>query len=128
MDRAQFLRNLRSSKVPVTATRIDGWDGPIYLRAQTVGEVRESLLRHEDEESLDPRERIAKDPYFIARGIARLVRDESGALLFDPDDDGQMLELMTALADTAPAVSKRIHDAYNALNEPTTAEVTTQGN
>ena len=45
MDKARFYANLRASKVPLHPLRIDGWDGVIYLRAQTVGEINAYLLK-----------------------------------------------------------------------------------
>lgn len=127
MDKARFYANLRASKVPLHPLRIDGWDGVIYLRAQTVGEINAYLLKGAQGQP-ETQPQPGADPYFIARSLARIVRGEDGALLFDADDDAQMAELMAELAETAPAISKQINDAYKALTAPTSAEVGPEGN
>jgi len=127
MDRATFLRNLRASKVALHPLQIPGWEGVIYLRPQTLGEIRDVLMRAPLDDE-DPKAQVKRDDLFIARSIARLVRDEAGDLLFSADNDAEMRDLMAALADTGPAISKAINAAYNELNEPSTVEVTPEGN
>jgi hypothetical protein len=125
MDRAAFLKNLKASRVKLTPLQIDGWDGLVYLRPQTLGEIRDLLVKAPADADKAPTKR---DPLFIARSIAQVVRDEAGALLFDPENDAEVKDLMDALADTGPAVSRQINAAWNALNEPSTVEVTPEGN
>ena len=98
----------------------------VYLRPQTLGEIRDTLLKGIEEDTVS--KQINKDPLYIARSIARLVRDEAGALLFNADDDKDMGELMGVLADTGPGISKELNAAYNALNEPNLEEATPEGN
>ena len=126
MNRQQFLRNLTASKVKLFPLQIKGWEGLVYLRPQTMGEIRDDLVK--EPESGTVRERLQKDPLFLARGIARVVREENGDLLFDPNDDTQMLELMAALSDTAPDIAKQVNEAYSKLSTATTEEVTPAGN
>jgi len=129
MDRSQFLRNLRASKVKLHPVQIDGWEGLVYLRPQTLGEIRDVLMKVDGEgESEDLKKSIGTDPLYLARGIARLVRDEEGVLLFDADDNVQMVELMRELEGTAPEISRRLNLEFNAINAPSTAEVTPSGN
>lgn len=131
MDKKQFLRNVRASKVPVHPLQIDGWDGLIYLRPATLGEIRDTLLEQaaqEGEHNGTPVPSATSDPLFIARNIARLVRDEAGELLFDSKSEADMQSLMEVLADAAPSISKRITEAYNKLNEPTLSQETPEGN
>lgn len=130
MNRQQFLKNLRNSKVKLHPVPIDGWDAPIYLRPQTMGEIRDALMKPEEapETITDVRGRLGKDPLFLARSLAKLVRDERGELLFDPADEEQMQELMRTMADAGPSISKKINEAYAALNSPNTEEVTPEGN
>ena len=131
MDKTQFLQNLRNSRVTLHPLQVEGWEGVIYLRTQTLEDVRD-ILAHSgdqgDEGGEAPSELIKKDPLYFARTVARMVRDETGALLFDARDDEQMAELMGALKDTAPTVSKQINEAYKALNSPIAPEVTPEGN
>jgi len=129
VNREQFLKNLRASKVQIHPLQLEGWSGLVYLRPQTLGEIRDSLMRADtDDLEGDARSKIKTDSLFLARSIARLVRDEAGELLFDADNDAEMGELMAGLADTAPGISRQLNDAWNALNEPTKAEVTPEGN
>jgi len=129
MDRNQFLKNLRASKVKLRSVQVPGWDGLVYLRPQTLGEIRDALMKATPEDATaDARSQMNRDPLYLARSIARLVRDEAGELLFDPDNDGQMGELMADLADTGPAISKLLNEVYNELNEPSRVEVTPEGN
>jgi len=126
MDRSQFLKNLRASRVKLHPVQLEGWEGLVYLRPQTLGEIRDTLLKGVVEETAT--KQINKDPLYIARSVARLVRDETGALLFDADDDKDMGELMEVLADTGPGISRELNAAYNALNEPNSEEATPEGN
>lgn len=126
-SREQFLSNLRDSRVKVHKVPIDGWPTPVYLCQQTMGDVRSSMMQV-GEDATDARQKIRDDPLFLARSLARLVRDENGDLLFDSSNDAQMAELMEVLKDAPPTISKQITDAYNAINAPTSLEVTTEGN
>lgn len=123
MDREQFLENMRASKVPLVPFQIDGWDGVVYMRQQTIGEVRDIIMR--DGAKKDDGK---PDSLMLARAIARVVRDEKGALLFNEDDEMEMQELMDVMSEAAPAISRQIHEAYRALNEPSAAEVDPKGN
>jgi len=125
MNREQFLKNLRASKVPLHPLQVDGWEGTIYLRPTTIGEVRDILLERGDRKEGDPPP--PPDPLYIARTLAGIVRDEEGNLLFDPKNDTQVAELMEALADAAPSISRQINQAYDKLNSPSPAEVSPEG-
>ncbi len=126
MNRTQFLTNLKASKVKLVPLQVEGWDGLVYLRPQTVGEVRDMLLAPDEEKT--PKEALTKDPLFLARSIAKIVRDEEGVLLFDPSNDDDMKLLMETLAEAGPSISRQINKAYNALNAPTKEEATPEGN
>ena len=126
MDRSQFLANLRASRVKLHPVQLEGWEGVVYLRPQTLGEIRDTLLKGIEEDTVS--KQINKDPLYIARSVARLVRDETGALLFNADDDKDMVELMEVLADTGPGISRELNAAYNTLNEPNSVEATPEGN
>ena len=125
MDREHFLRNLRASKVPLYPVKIDGWDGEVYIRPTTIGEVRDLVLSREARKEGDPPP--PPDVLYIARNIAQIVRDENGDLLFDSKDNEQMEELMEALAEAAPKISSQINKAYERLNEPSSVEVSPTG-
>lgn len=130
MDKNQFLSNLRKSTVPLVAVPIQGWDGPVYLRATTIGEIRDILLGEADSpgESGNAAERAQRDPLYLARQMAKLVRDENGNLLFNHRDDAEMQELMDAMAGAAPYISKQIQKAYERINTPTSQEEDSEGN
>lgn len=128
MDKQQFLRNLKKSKVSLHPIQIDGWDGTLYMRQPTLGEIRDTLLQGGGDDEGEKKDPMRTDPLFIARSIAKIIRDEKGVLLFDEHDDVEMKTLMDALAETAPAVSKSINEAYNRLNEPTSGQVDSSGN
>jgi hypothetical protein len=127
MDRAKFLAQLRANKTKLVPLVIDGWKEPVYLRPQTVGDIKAEILAAPGE-AADARGRLIKDPLYLARSIAKIVRDEKGELLFDPDDNAQVQTLMDALAETGPAISRQVHEAYNRINAPVEAEVTPTGN
>ena len=131
MDKSKFLANLRASAVPLKPLQIPGWDGLVYIRAQTLGKIREILEERDSAaptETDDSRTAFQKDPLYLARSIAKIVRDEDGALIFDAKSDAEMTELMAVLADAAPEVSRAIHDAHNEVNSPAKTEVGPEGN
>jgi len=125
-NRSDFLRNLKGQQVKLHPLQLEGWDVTVYLRPQTLGEIRDVLLKSDEKEKVG--QGITVDPLFIARNIARMVRDEYGELLFNADDNAQMEELMSSLEGTAPSVSKQISTAYNKLNEPNSEEADAKGN
>lgn len=125
--RNDFLRNMRKSQVKLHPLQLEDWDIVVYLRPQTLGEVRDLLLKEGDkEETL--KDEVNNDPLFLARNIARIVRNETGELLFNDSDDEQMQELMLVLENTAPSVSRQINKAYRGINEPNSLEADAQGN
>lgn len=128
MDRAKFLEKLRASSVQLVPFTIEGWEEPIYLKPQTMADIREILAESNGAESKTVAETLAKDPYYIERGIAKIIRDKDGNRLFDFKDDVQMVELRGVLDSNRAIVSRQIQDAYNALNEPTKVEVDPKGN
>lgn len=128
MNREQFLRNLRQSRAKLVPVQIDGWEHPIFVRQQTVGEIKEILIERGEGQQPDAKSSLKDDPLYLARSIARIVRDQKGELLFDAKDDAQMRQLADTLDETAPDVSRRIHDEWNKLNAPTAEEVNAKGN
>lgn len=66
------------------AVEIGGW-GTVYIRSLTVGEVEEQVAETADK----------KDKHALARGAARLLCDEAGKRLFDPDSEVD-IELLAA--------------------------------
>ena len=128
MDRAKFLEKLRASSVELVPFTPDGWDEPIYLKPQTMADVREILLESNGSESKTVADMLAKDPYYIERGMAKLIRDKDGNRLFDFKDDKQMEDLRVVLDTNRTSVNRQIQDAYNKLNEPTHSEVDPKGN
>jgi len=124
--RSDFLRNLKKAQVKLHPVQLDGWDMLVYLRPQTLGEIRDILMKADKEESLQSE--VSTDPLFLAKNIARMVRDEAGELLFNENDDAQLKELMSVLESTAPAVSQQLNKAYRELNEPNSIEADPQGN
>lgn len=126
MNREKFLAKATESAVKLTAVPIPGWDEPVYIRPMTIAEVKETILRPDQPD--DARSRLAADPYMVERTIARVARDEHGALIFDADDDSQMEELRDAIQLTPPGlISGRLQQAQAALNVPD-KEVDAKGN
>jgi hypothetical protein len=124
--RSDFLRNLRKTQVKLHPVQLDGWDMVVYLRPQTLGEIRDILMKADPDDAL--KKETQEDPLFIARNVARLVRDENGVLLFNEDDAAQMKELMGELESSAPIITRQLNQAYTKLNEPSPLEVTPKGN
>jgi hypothetical protein len=125
MDRAKFLARIHGAAVKLTPFTVPGWDEPVYLRPNTMADIKEQLLRGDEPAEIGAR--LKADPFYIERSVARLVRDEKGALLFDPADDAQMAELKAALDASPPGISRQIQDAQSSLNEPA-KEVDPKGN
>lgn len=123
--RSDFLRNLKKAQVKLHPVQLEGWDMVVYLRPQTLGEIRDILMKAEPDDSLKAE---TKDALFLARNVARMVRDGNGVLLFNEDDEAQMKELMGELEGIAPTVTRQLNAAYQKLNEPTPLEVDPQGN
>lgn len=126
MDRAKFLAGLKGNAVKLFPFTPPGFSEPIYLKPLTLADVKAQLAKPDEPKEI--KERLANDPFYIERGIARLVRDANGVLLFDEKDDVQMAELKTLLDQNGPEVSRKIQEAHDDLQEPTKAEVDPKGN
>ena len=68
-----FMRSTADEKP--TKVEVKGW-GVVYVRSLTVAEVQEQTDDTADK----------KDKNLLARGVARLLCDEKGKRLFDPDN------------------------------------------
>lgn len=128
MDRVKFLERLRASAVKLTPLTLEGWDEPVYLKPQTMADIRETLIDADGAENESLAQRLVKEPYFIERGIARRLHDKDGNRLFDINDTAQMEELRTVLDNNGPAISKQIQDGYNSLIMPSKDEADVEGN
>lgn len=126
MDRAKFLAGLKGSAVKLSPFTLPGFSEPVYLKPLTMADIKAELTK--PDEPKEVRERIQKDQFYIERSIARLVRDEKGALLFDEKDDAQMSELRGVLDANAHTVSSLIHAAHDKLNGADKSEVDPKGN
>ena len=80
MDRKSLIAamEITAAEKPV-AVKVNGW-GVIHIRALTVAEVEE----HADDKAHE------NDKHRIARGAARLLCDESGKRLFDPENESDV--------------------------------------
>ena len=76
MDRDQLIAAMRevAAEKPQAVT-IGKW-GTVHIRSLTVGEVEAQIAETSDK----------KDKHALARGAARLLCDETGKRLFDPDN------------------------------------------
>lgn len=76
MNREQLIAAMRDTAAAApTAVKVKGW-GTVHIRALTVAEVETQADDTSDE----------KDKNRIARAAARVLCDEKGVRLFDPDD------------------------------------------
>lgn len=80
MNRAQMIAamEITAAEKPVPI-EINGW-GKVHVRSLTVAEVEEQTDDVADK----------KDKSRIARGAARLLCDETGKRLFDPDNEADV--------------------------------------
>ena len=124
MDRQAFLDALAQSVPPLRSVRIGSWPDPVYIRRMTVGEARElaEIQRAEAEEG------EADESLSQAKVLALVVRDASGALLFDRHDAGQMAELAARVDGVDARVVQDLLVAINGLNEPGAGSVDDTGN
>lgn len=99
----------------------------MYLQAMTMADVKAQILRA-DASGATARERIQNDEFYIERSLARILRQEDGSLMFNEDDAAQLVELREVLNSCPANTSRLIHDAHDALNESSNAEVTPKGN
>lgn len=116
MDRAAFLARLRGAAVKLTPYTIPGWDEPVYLRPMSMADVKEQLARGDTPDSMA--DRLKADPFVLERRLARVLLNEKGERIFDPADDEQMTELRAVLDGSTPDIVRQIHDAHDALQEP----------
>lgn len=127
MDRAKFLETLRAGAVKLVPFTPPGFPEPVYLKAPTMADVKEQILRAEVLGDT-AKERIANDPLYLERSLARILRNADGSLMFDAEDNAQLAELKAVL-DLAPHnTSRLIHEAHDALSEPAKSEETPKGN
>lgn len=76
VNREALIEAMRATATQAPrAVDVPKW-GRVYVRDVTVDEVEEQT-----EDTADK-----KDKHRIARGVARILCDENGARLFDPDD------------------------------------------
>lgn len=125
MDRTKFLEGLKGVAVKLRPVKIPGFVEPVYVKPFTMADIKAQLAKDEPAEIKD---RLAKDQYYIERAIARIVRDEKGALLFDESNDAQMAELRVALDDSSPSVNTILTDAQHETLKPDKSEVDPKGN
>lgn len=77
MDRDALIAAMReTAAAPPTAVKVKGW-GTLHIRPVTVAEVQE-----QDEDTADK-----KDKNRLARAAARVICDEKGKRLFDPENE-----------------------------------------
>jgi hypothetical protein len=74
MDRAKLIAAMEAAAT-VKPKAVQAFGETVYVRALTVAEVEEQTADAE----------AKKDKARIARGVARVLCDESGTRLFDPD-------------------------------------------
>lgn len=76
VNREALIEAMRATATEAPrAVEVPKW-GTVYVRDVTVDEVEEQTQDTANE----------KDKHRIARGVARILCDENGARLFDPDD------------------------------------------
>jgi hypothetical protein len=115
IDRAALRAAMEAAtKVPPRAVNVPAWGAdPIFIRALTVGEIEAQTA---DTESVDKKR--------IARGVVRIICDEKGERLFDPDNEADVDLISRQSWNTLRAVL----DAANELNAVTPAAVENLGN
>lgn len=126
MDRAKFEATLKAGAVKLVAYTPPGFAEPIYLKPLTMADIKAQLLK--PDEPKEVRERILKDEFYIERSLARIIRDETGALIYDEKDDAQMSGLRAVLNDSPHNLSNLIIGAQDGLMQPTKDEVGPTGN
>lgn len=78
MNRQELIAAMEAAaSAKPKAIPVPGWKGTVYVRALTVAEVEEQTADTEN----------TKDKRRIARGACRVICDESGQRVFDPDND-----------------------------------------
>lgn len=78
MNRKELIAAMEAAaSVKPKAVHVQGWKGTVYIRALTVAEVEEQTADTEN----------TKDKRRIARGACRVICDENGERVFDPDSD-----------------------------------------
>lgn len=80
MDRNALIAAMQATAAaPPTAVKVKGW-GTVHIRALTVSEVED-----QSEDTADK-----QDKNKIARAAARVMCDEGGKRLFDPDSEADV--------------------------------------
>lgn len=80
MDRDALIRAMQeTAAAPPVAVKVKGW-GTVYIRSVMVSEV--------EEQSGDTADK--KDKHRIARAAAKVLCDEKGKRLFDPDNEADV--------------------------------------
>ncbi len=126
MDRAKFEATLKAGAVKLVAYTPPGFSEPIYLKPLTMADIKAQLTKPDEPAAI--RERLTKDPFYIERSLARMIRNKDGALIYDEKDDAQMAGLRAVLDDSPHNLSSLIQKAQDGLMEPAKGEVDTAGN
>ncbi len=127
MDRATFLEAARASVPTLVAVALPGFAEPVWIRRMTVAEARQ-LATDAAADAAAERTDGAKPANQDARVIATMVRDQAGELLFDREDEGQMLELQAVVEASDARMVQALLEAANRLNEPAPDEADASGN
>ncbi len=119
-SRTAFIDALQAATPPLRRVEIRGFPHPVWLRRMTVGEARALVAA--------AKAQAGDDPFANARTVASLVRDDTGALLFDRHDDAQLKALQAALESTDARVMNDLMQQIARLNDADETEVDHAGN
>lgn len=119
--RDQFVAGLQKLAVPLVPVEIEGLP-TFYTRGLTVKQTRQQLAAPEEQGTLQ--ERVARDPHYLDRRVARVVLDENGSPLFDEHSDEDMRQLRAVLEVVPPDIQHKILTAAQKQDEPTAEEAT----